>query len=75
MDEWIDIKFALPPLETIVEVKCSSRTGDITYWETHFETPLIRYHVLIKWWITHWKLSNNETNEPKRHRDITVKYS
>ena len=74
MDEWIEITFELPPLGKMVEVKTLSRTGDIHYWETYFETPLIRQHVLIKWHVTHWKLINPPDNEPKRHQEINSKY-
>ena len=73
MDEWISINFALPPLGTMVEVKKQSRMGDIHYWETYFEKPLIRQHVLVKWRVTHWKPIENQ-DEPKRHRDISSKY-
>lgn len=73
MEGWNTINSELPPLDLMIEVKCVSRTGDVSYWETYLQTPLIRHHVIIKWRITHWKLKENQ-NEPRGHNNITGKY-
>ena len=71
--EWIRIKDQIPPLGEMIEVKTLSRLGENRYWETHFETDLIRKHVLVKWRITHWK-HLKENNGHKRHNQIIGKY-
>lgn len=71
--EWISLKNEIPPLGEMVEVKTLTKLGDNLYWETHFETELIRAHVLLKWRITHWKLLK-EDNGHKRHKQIHGKY-
>ena len=68
MEGWNDSKLILPPLDTLVEVKAR-----INYYETYFETPLIRAHVILKWGITHWKLSNNQDGT-KQHKNISQQY-
>jgi hypothetical protein len=55
--EWIEPKSQLPPLNTMVLVKTRTRSKETHYWETHFETELIRRHVLLKWRVTHWRLA------------------
>ena len=46
--EWIEPKNELPPLNTQLLVKTKTRTGKTHYWETYFETNLIRSHVILK---------------------------
>ena len=71
--EWISVADQLPPLGEMVEVKTLTSLKENHYWETHFETDLIRRHVLVKWRITHWK-PLKEDNGNKRHKQIHGKY-
>ena len=69
MEGWTEINKELPPLNTMVEVKTKSM-----YWATHFDTSLIRAHVIYKWKISHWKLIPESENQPKKHEQIIGKY-
>lgn len=47
----------MPPIRTKILVKTfQKKTGLWSVWCTHFESDLIRSHVLIKWNITEWAL-------------------
>lgn len=58
-DEIIGMKTfgELPPIRTKVLVRTrQDRTIDktVSVWKTHFESELIRFHVLCKWHVFEW---------------------
>ena len=60
-DEIIDMKTfgELPPIRTKVLVRIrQDRTVDkqVSVWKTHFESDLIRFHVLCKWNVFEWAI-------------------